>query len=201
MRIVDPDQHLAKRREILSSARVIFARHGFHRTSTDMICKAAGISSGSLFHYFPTKKALILALVEQEGRDIAAAMEALSRLDDPVGAVEHFLDGIVKAVDDGTERNLVLEIAAESARDVDVATLSKTGDEALRHGLEAIVRQGVETGAFAPVVSPSQFADFMLVVIDGIFSRSSTDPDYSAAQAAPSIRNILTAALGVADAQ
>ncbi len=200
MRVVDPEQHLAKSREILAHARLLFATHGFHRTSTDMICKTAGISSGSLFHYFPTKKAMILAVVQQEARSLAEDMSALSALGDPVVALEHFLESLVQAVDDVTERNLVLEIAAEAGRDADVAALSGTGDDALRNGLQALVRRGAETGVFTPVVSASQFAEAVLVLVDGIYSRSSADPDYSAAQAAPGLLSILRAALGVGHA-
>ncbi|WP_230391141.1 TetR/AcrR family transcriptional regulator [Burkholderia cenocepacia] len=62
MRKIDPERVEAKRRQILDAAIDCFARDGFHATSTAAICKAAGMSPGNLFHYFPTKAAIIEAI-------------------------------------------------------------------------------------------------------------------------------------------
>ncbi|WP_238149352.1 TetR/AcrR family transcriptional regulator [Arsenophonus endosymbiont of Aleurodicus floccissimus] len=45
-----------------------FVEKGFHVTSTAEICKAAGINMnpGNLFHYYPTKIAIIEAIALQD---------------------------------------------------------------------------------------------------------------------------------------
>lgn len=48
-----------KRRQILDAAMHCFIEKGFHSTSTAEICKAAGMSPGNLFHYYPNKYAII----------------------------------------------------------------------------------------------------------------------------------------------
>jgi AcrR family transcriptional regulator len=50
--------------KILESALNIFVAKGFS-ASTGEITKAAGVSTGILFHYFPTKNDLIIALYER----------------------------------------------------------------------------------------------------------------------------------------
>lgn len=54
-----------RRADVLRAAVPVFAKAGFHGTSTDDVARAAGISQPYLFRLFPTKKALFLALIEQ----------------------------------------------------------------------------------------------------------------------------------------
>jgi AcrR family transcriptional regulator len=51
-----------KRDRILASALTLFVEFGFHGTPTGKIAKEAGVSNGTLFHYFATKEALIKEL-------------------------------------------------------------------------------------------------------------------------------------------
>lgn len=51
-----------KRTQILDTALILFNRNGFDKTPTSMISKEAGVSTGTLFHYFPTKEELINSL-------------------------------------------------------------------------------------------------------------------------------------------
>lgn len=51
-----------KRTQILNTALILFNRNGFDKTPTSMISKSAEVSTGTLFHYFPTKEELINSL-------------------------------------------------------------------------------------------------------------------------------------------
>ncbi len=51
-----------KRKQILDSALKLFVEYGFHGTPTSLIAKEAGVANGTLFHYFATKDALVIAL-------------------------------------------------------------------------------------------------------------------------------------------
>lgn len=51
--------------DILQAATRLFADEGFHGTSTRKIAAAAGVSEGTLFHYFNTKNALLLAILDE----------------------------------------------------------------------------------------------------------------------------------------
>jgi AcrR family transcriptional regulator len=48
-----------KRRRILDAACKTFGERGFHGTTTPVIAAAAGIGTGTLFHYFDTKEELV----------------------------------------------------------------------------------------------------------------------------------------------
>ncbi len=54
----------ARRAQILEAAAQVFARRGFRGATTHAIAQAAGVAEGTLFRYFPTKRHLLLALLE-----------------------------------------------------------------------------------------------------------------------------------------
>jgi AcrR family transcriptional regulator len=51
-----------KKQQLLDTALRLFVEYGFHGTPTSRIAKDAGVANGTLFHYFPTKDDLIIAL-------------------------------------------------------------------------------------------------------------------------------------------
>ncbi len=51
--------------DIIQAATGLFASDGFHATSTRKIAAAAGVSEGTVFHYFSTKNALLLAILDE----------------------------------------------------------------------------------------------------------------------------------------
>jgi AcrR family transcriptional regulator len=55
------EQHKERtRRDLLASARTLFAERGYHATSADDIAAGAGVTERTLFRYFPNKLALVL---------------------------------------------------------------------------------------------------------------------------------------------
>lgn len=51
-----------KKQQLLEASIDLFAREGFWNTSTARIAKHAGVATGTLFNYFPSKDALIDAV-------------------------------------------------------------------------------------------------------------------------------------------
>ncbi|MCQ6963840.1 TetR/AcrR family transcriptional regulator [Methanolobus chelungpuianus] len=51
-----------KRKALMEAALKLFTERGFHGTSTAQISKEAGVATGTLFNYFPTKEDLINGL-------------------------------------------------------------------------------------------------------------------------------------------
>jgi TetR/AcrR family transcriptional repressor of uid operon len=180
---------------ILDAAKICFVRSGFHGTSTEAICSEAGVSSGKLFHYFPSKKAIILAVVHGQTRQTEAYIQQLLRRSDLSAALLDFLDIILHLAADVKERRLILEIAAEATRDEDVGALDAAADRLLAGGLTALLSGAAEHGQISPVVPLEHAVRFLMIVIDGIFSRAAIDDSFNPAAERGSlqiiIRNIL----------
>jgi AcrR family transcriptional regulator len=73
------EQGKARTREgLLTAARTVFARRGFHGASVEEVSAEAGFSTGALYSNFDGKEDLFLVLMEREiderAREIAAAV-------------------------------------------------------------------------------------------------------------------------------
>ncbi len=55
----------SKKQIILDTARKLFAETGYQGTSIDLVVKQAGVSKPTIYNNFPTKQALLLALMEE----------------------------------------------------------------------------------------------------------------------------------------
>jgi AcrR family transcriptional regulator len=83
------------RRRLVDAARELFWKKGFYACSVAEILEAAGANSGSLYHFFPTKQDLLVAVLEWyvenlEGQILEPARKETS---DPVEQVFAVLDG------------------------------------------------------------------------------------------------------------
>jgi AcrR family transcriptional regulator len=66
---------------ILSATARVLVKEGFDRASTNRIAEQAGVSIGSLYQYFPSKEALVAALMERHVDEISKLIgSAMTRL-------------------------------------------------------------------------------------------------------------------------
>ena len=72
-RVVD---RTARRAELTSAAARVFAERGVANTAVSDIVKAAGVAQGTFYLYFDSKDDVVLAVVEQIGDDMLAAIES-----------------------------------------------------------------------------------------------------------------------------
>lgn len=74
--LTKPRKHASQDRsratvEVLVEATArILVREGFDKASTNRIAEFAGVSVGSLYQYFPSKEALVVAVMERHNREL-----------------------------------------------------------------------------------------------------------------------------------
>lgn len=73
----------SKRTRILDAALALFTINGFHGTTTAAIAREASVATGTLFHHFATKEALIEALYLEVKKEFT---QALLQKNDPLSA-------------------------------------------------------------------------------------------------------------------
>ncbi|WP_247526840.1 TetR/AcrR family transcriptional regulator [Bradyrhizobium sp. 199] len=61
---------------LLEATARILVREGFEKTSTNRIAEIAGVSVGSLYQYFPSKEALVAAVIERHNDEIMKVVRA-----------------------------------------------------------------------------------------------------------------------------
>jgi len=69
----EPEQ---KRARLLEAARSLFAERGYAATTTAQLAREAGVAEGTVFHHFPSKRALLEAVAGEYGRGLAERMFA-----------------------------------------------------------------------------------------------------------------------------
>ncbi|MBE9227541.1 TetR/AcrR family transcriptional regulator [Phormidium sp. LEGE 05292] len=91
-KIVDHDVY---RRELLNKCFDLFAEKGYGSITMRQIADGLGVSTGTLYHYFPSKKALYEQLVEEINRQdllkVAAELEGTQTLQERIEACGRFL--------------------------------------------------------------------------------------------------------------
>ncbi len=90
------------RQNLLDAARRLVLRQGYAGTGIDQICSEAGVTKGSFFHYFPTKKALGIAILELYGAERFEFMTSgpHSEIEDPKARFLAYLDLMLVAAQD-----------------------------------------------------------------------------------------------------
>lgn len=76
----------ATRDRILQAALQVFAEKGYHGAAVDDIVRASRTSKGAVYHHFPNKEALFLALVDELSARLATAVT--TAIDSSHGALE-----------------------------------------------------------------------------------------------------------------
>lgn len=84
-----------KQRGILSSAAAVFAEMGMEKASMAQIASHSNVSKALLYHYYPSKDALIFDIVRTHLTELQSAIEAADR---PDVAPQERLRLLVKAV-------------------------------------------------------------------------------------------------------
>lgn len=88
------------REALIQAARELFWKKGYRATSVAEILEKAGAHSGSLYHYFPTKQDLLVAVLDWYLANLEAEVvgPARERTDDPVETVFAVLEGYRQAL-------------------------------------------------------------------------------------------------------
>lgn len=86
----------ATREKILQAALRVFADKGYHRGIVDDVVRASGTSKGAVYHHFPNKEALFLALVDEFASHLAAGVaQAIAARRGALAKVEGALQAVL----------------------------------------------------------------------------------------------------------
>ena len=175
------------RQRILSTARELFHANNYADIGIKQICDAAQVQKGSFYHFFPSKRDLALAVIEDMAEDWAHGFvhEAFDQALPPMERLDYLIDAAYywqKAAKDIEGRmpgclfgNLVLEISTRD--DVLRAKLSAVFDKT-KQRFEETLQQAVQNGAIAPL-DTDLTAQAMLSYLEGmiLLAKSRNEPE------------------------
>jgi AcrR family transcriptional regulator len=186
-----PETERARREHILDAAHQCFARGGFHATTMQDICKAAGVSPGALYVYFDSKEALIAGLCERDRAEFAERFSKLASAPDFLEALrgigEHYF------VDEAADKQrFVVEMGVESTRNPRIAEIFLGVDRYCSESFEALFQRFKNEGRIAPAIDIATLAQVFTVLGDGMFWRRAIQPDFDMQRVLP----VMTALVG-----
>jgi AcrR family transcriptional regulator len=95
------EQVAQTRGALVAAGRRLFGEKGFRATSVEDLAREARVTTGALYHHFPTKTALFEAVFMQAHTDLMtastkAAQGASDGIDELARGFEAFLDGVLQ---------------------------------------------------------------------------------------------------------
>jgi AcrR family transcriptional regulator len=167
MRTLDPAAHALTERRILDAARALFAESGYHSASMNDVAKAAKLAKAALYHYFPSKQAMLEALHEQLWRETEDQLVQLPRFKTLRQALKH--TGKLYLAHFGEPHRLQM---------TQICFKMGAGDAALREKSQALVQPRMDGhllklfGPFFPKgTKPEKVKLFALQFFGGLFYR------------------------------
>lgn len=196
MRTVDPERHRQRRLAIVGAALELFATQGLAGTTTAEIARAAGISSGALFHYFPSKRAVFLGLFDADREEWDEVFTAARARPDPWAALEDVVDRLAAEAAHPLVAGLIVEILAQAHRDPEVADLVAANDRRMLEGVAELVDRMCRAGTADPGMPAGTAARWVLTLTDGFHTRGYPEPDRDRAAEAVAAKRVIARALG-----
>jgi len=183
MRTVDPERHAARRGGILTAAAGVFAEHGYDGATTAAICRAAAIGSGTLFHYFPDKRSIFIALFAD---DFATMQQVIASLDGvpALDAIGRLIDHLVRDVADPVAPGLVFAAIQLATRDEEFAGVLTANDDQARAALAELLRRAGTAGDVDATLDPVVAARWIHALVDALYFMCGDDGFEPAAEIA-----------------
>jgi len=173
------EQSRANTRErLLTAARSVFARSGFHGASVEEIASEAGFSTGALYSNFDGKQDLFLVLMEREidehAREIADAVrERASVAERATGGARQWMTMIEREPD---VLLLFMEFWAYGVRDAQVRPKVAARFAQMRDVLTGLIADGVREFDLELTIPAEQLAVAIDALADGIARQKLADP-------------------------
>lgn len=142
----------ATRQRLLDAALSEFACKGFAEANINHISEAAGFSKGTVYNYFPSKQALMLALVAEAGAaHVRSVEEQVRAVSDPVQRLVRFYEAGFRFVEEHPAQARFL-ITTLYSPGVELQEAMYRAYQPMFHLVaQEILAPGIEQGMFRPV--------------------------------------------------
>ena len=154
----------ATRRRVLDGARQAFAAHGYEGATVKVLEETTGLSRGAIFHHFPDKDALFLALAQEDAEEVAAVV-------DDAGLVEAMR--LLKDKDAGW-LGVQLEVTRRLRTDPDFRSGWERHLRGIARATQARLARQRDAGVVRRDVPVETLAAYLALVYDGLVAHLAT---------------------------
>jgi AcrR family transcriptional regulator len=139
------------RERVLVAAEDVFSEMGL-RAQIDEVARRAGVGVGTVCRHFPTKQALVEAVLEAMYESLLADARRALRQPDPGAAFQTFFF----ALSEFQARHRAL--AEHMATEIDLPVSAQSVRDALRGAIGELVTRAQDAGAIRPDIGPADVA-------------------------------------------
>jgi len=165
-----PDVSAERKQQIFEAAVACFGRQGYHLTKMDDIAAEAGLSKGSLYWYFDSKKALFIALFREIMGQFEQVWEAVIT-DENSSATEKMLNTLAILRSEFKEFasffGVMMEAWSQTLHDDDVVELMAEFYQPYVRMMRQIIEQGIANNEFR-VTNVEATTLVLLSMFDGV---------------------------------
>lgn len=155
---------------LLQVARIAFAQHGYDATTNRQIADAAGITPGAIYHYYPSKAHLFLAVYEQVQAVVYGEFEKAAACHETL--VARFSAVLDRAVslnqEDPSIGGFVVGVGIEAQRHPEIKQLAIERRSVNTGLVRRLAADAAARGELAPDVSSKALEDLLNAVVGGL---------------------------------
>jgi len=167
-----------KKSRILAAARRVCSESGYEAARMDEIAQVAGVSKGTLYNFFASKEALLVATVLAAHEDFVVVLpEVKDPTLDPRVRLEALIESLAGGFEGIAEHILLTHqawsvvLSSPAARQDLLATLRAIYSE-YDVQLQSILKDGMESGVLQPEIDVSVVAANWIAIYDGLLYRA-----------------------------
>lgn len=172
-RTVDPDE---RRQRLADAAARIIATAGIGGANLRDVAAEAGLSTGSLTHYFTDKRELLIFTL-QTSLERRRASHPLVPTDDALHDLRVLFEGVLPISDVvRLHWTVTLAFAAQAAADPELAEVQRVAYRRFRRSVVRLIERACDEGRLSDGIDAEAMAELAIALADGIALQSVFDP-------------------------
>ncbi|WP_029351902.1 TetR/AcrR family transcriptional regulator, partial [Bosea sp. 117] len=179
------------RRRVLDAAIACFGRNGFHGTSMHEICAEAQMSPGALYRYFPSKEAIIIAIVEEERSARTSMLDTLNTAPSFIEALQRMGTALFSGELSMVCVDLGPEIFAEAARNPKLGQMFAEVEAEMNVAFRIAFEAAQARGEIDPTIDVEAAMLLINAIGDGLMLRHRLEPELPLAAMMPAVCALL----------
>lgn len=167
-----------RRSQILKAALRCFAHQGYHQTTMDDIVEESGLSKGTLYWYYESKKEISLSVTENWLGGWGKSLQGSFSPQDPPAEKLHKLNQVM--IRSGLElRDLlpvVMEFWSHATQDETIKEMLRAMFEEYDSLISAIIQEGISKGEFREA-NVHHLSSILVAAYDGLLFQWMLNPE------------------------
>ncbi len=154
--------------KILSSANRLYVQQGYTATSMRQVAETAGIGKATIYHHFPNKQSIVMALLQRNLTRMEEALQSVRAETEPRHRIQVAAEASVNFLFESADIMQIVRREVPGGRDQMQSSFSRFFQEYMTLLADAI-RRGIKQGIFRPV-NPVDTARVLMTMIQGTFA-------------------------------